>query len=568
MAWWWSVALGLGLAAGQASAGEGLDAAAVAQARAARDVATLLAGPYDAGVLPAVAQALGEARDPAALERLTLLARLDDPSVRAAALTALGRIEGGEIPLREALAQEVDVGVRTAGWRALGAVGDRSDVAGLARALGAAVPEACSAADGLAALAIRGVDVSEGQDALWAALDAAGPLRGPVRGCAAHALYRSGPVPGGPGRADRLDRLRRGSPRDTVRAWLLRVAWNLADDRQRAAWGREVLDHGSRQERALWMQDEAVRAALPSLGRDLAAHADPWVRMLAAPDTAPVQGDLEATARSGASPAERTRAARAWLAGMPDTDGVVAWLGMADPAVRELALDHLAALGAGCGAIGPAAAQEDDVAVLLAWTRLAAQCEDHADATAFLRAVAASGPWGVRRAAFQALPAEEQAQHPFRPVAPAVTPQPEDGPVALEVQTTQGVLRIALDPAGAPIGVAAMRRLATEGALDDRAWHRVVPGFVAQTGDPRGDGLGHAGFLLPDELSDAPFVAGSVGMARAGHDTASSQWFVVLADAPHLRGRYTHLGQVTAGLDVARRLTPSDRVVSVTVVSR
>jgi cyclophilin family peptidyl-prolyl cis-trans isomerase len=70
---------------------------------------------------------------------------------------------------------------------------------------------------------------------------------------------------------------------------------------------------------------------------------------------------------------------------------------------------------------------------------------------------------------------------------------------------------------------------------------------------------------LPDEYSDLPFVAGSVGIATSGPDTAGSQWFVTTTAQPHLAGQYTQLGRVTDGLDLVRRLDDEDRVIHVQI---
>ncbi len=82
----------------------------------------------------------------------------------------------------------------------------------------------------------------------------------------------------------------------------------------------------------------------------------------------------------------------------------------------------------------------------------------------------------------------------------------------------------------------------------------MIPGFIAQGGDPSGSGRGNPGYRIPDELSAVPFEAGVVGMANAGPNSNGSQFFVVLADAPQLNGRYTAFGRVAEGLDVVRAL--------------
>jgi cyclophilin family peptidyl-prolyl cis-trans isomerase len=88
----------------------------------------------------------------------------------------------------------------------------------------------------------------------------------------------------------------------------------------------------------------------------------------------------------------------------------------------------------------------------------------------------------------------------------------------------------------------------------------VEPDFVVQGGDPRGDGWGGPGFAIRDELTLAPYESGAVGMALSGPDTGGSQVFVTLTPRPHLLGRYPHVGTLSAGLEVCRRLRAGDRI--------
>jgi cyclophilin family peptidyl-prolyl cis-trans isomerase len=96
--------------------------------------------------------------------------------------------------------------------------------------------------------------------------------------------------------------------------------------------------------------------------------------------------------------------------------------------------------------------------------------------------------------------------------------------------------------------------------------HRVVPGFVVQAGDPRGDGYGGPGWLVPCEWAPRPFERGSVGIALAGKDTGGSQFFVTLTRQPHLDGRFPLVGHVTSGMEVVDGLLPHDRIESIEVL--
>lgn len=133
------------------------------------------------------------------------------------------------------------------------------------------------------------------------------------------------------------------------------------------------------------------------------------------------------------------------------------------------------------------------------------------------------------------------------------------------VQTSAGSFVIALDPDTAPLAVANFTKLAEAEFFDDLVFHRVVPGFVVQTGCPRGDGWGGPGWTVPDEISAVPFAEGSVGMARSGPDTGGSQWFVTTSPQPHLDGDYTRFGSVVQGMHVVRSLRVGDVVESVVI---
>ena len=111
------------------------------------------------------------------------------------------------------------------------------------------------------------------------------------------------------------------------------------------------------------------------------------------------------------------------------------------------------------------------------------------------------------------------------------------GATGLRFETDAGSFVIDFRGVDAPINQANLVALADKGYFDDLSVHRVVPGFVAQWGDPRGDGYGGPGYLVPCEWSNLRYDRGTVGMALAGKDTGGSQLFVTLGDAPHLDAR-------------------------------
>ncbi len=134
------------------------------------------------------------------------------------------------------------------------------------------------------------------------------------------------------------------------------------------------------------------------------------------------------------------------------------------------------------------------------------------------------------------------------------------------VSTDRGEFRIELFPDEAPTTVWFWAKLARTGFYDGLTFHRAVPDFVVQTGDPRGDGWGGAGTAIPDEPSPLPFAEYTVGMALAEPDSGNGQWFVTLSPQPHLYGQYAIFGRVTHGRDVLVRLRLGDRIRHVRVL--
>lgn len=127
------------------------------------------------------------------------------------------------------------------------------------------------------------------------------------------------------------------------------------------------------------------------------------------------------------------------------------------------------------------------------------------------------------------------------------------------LETEKGDIVIQLFPDKAPLAVNSFVFLAHQGWYDGVTFHRVIPGFVAQAGDPSGTGRGNPGYFFDNEISDLLFTKpGMVGMANSGPDTNGSQFFITYAPATHLNGAYTIFGQVISGLEVAEQLTPRD----------
>jgi len=140
-----------------------------------------------------------------------------------------------------------------------------------------------------------------------------------------------------------------------------------------------------------------------------------------------------------------------------------------------------------------------------------------------------------------------------------------------EIETSKGRVTIDLLEDSAPNTVNSFVFLALHRFFDGLKWHRVVPGFVAQTGDPTGRGSGGPGYRFGLEIDpDLDYdAAGWVGMARTDDpNTNGSQFFITLAPAPHLTGGYTIFGKVTAGQDVVEQLTQQDTIKTVRILRK
>ena len=122
---------------------------------------------------------------------------------------------------------------------------------------------------------------------------------------------------------------------------------------------------------------------------------------------------------------------------------------------------------------------------------------------------------------------------------------------AATLHTNHGPIELELFEGEAPKTVDNFRKLAEDGFYDGVIFHRVIPDFMIQGGDPTGTGTGGPGYTFEDEFNDHPVARGALAMANAGPNTNGSQFFIVTADAcPWLDGKHTVFGQVTNGMDV------------------
>lgn len=129
------------------------------------------------------------------------------------------------------------------------------------------------------------------------------------------------------------------------------------------------------------------------------------------------------------------------------------------------------------------------------------------------------------------------------------------------LKTTKGIIKFKFYPADAPKTVHRMIELINKGFYNGLTFHRVVPGFVIQGGDPMGNGTGGSGQKLEPEFNNRKHVEGTLAMARAADPaSADSQFYIALGTLPHLDHQYTIFGQVVEGLEVTKQITVGDKM--------
>ena len=128
------------------------------------------------------------------------------------------------------------------------------------------------------------------------------------------------------------------------------------------------------------------------------------------------------------------------------------------------------------------------------------------------------------------------------------------------LQTSEGAIGVELFPDDAPKTVENFEKLSREGFYEGVIFHRVIPDFMIQGGDPTGTGMGGPGYEFEDEFNDHRVVRGALAMANAGPNTNGSQFFIVTAEeASWLDGKHTVFGRVTSGMDVVDRISQAER---------
>lgn len=308
---------------------------------------------------------------------------------------------------------------------------------------------------------------------------------------------------------------------------------------------------------AHWSVRASLATTLGELSRERAQA--PLTAMLRDSDQRVIPSVLDALAKVGATnalselttrlavddPVVRAAAARGLAtlkaaAAVPQlAEALKRWQGDGLYVARTAALDALVALDAGAAKAALTAALGDrDWAVRVRAAEHLKRLDANADVSAMRPAPAHTV---AELTAIDAL------------VNPPYSPQ-------AYIDTPKGTVQIELAILDAPRTVANFISLARRNYFRGVQLHRVVPDFVVQDGDPRGDGQGGPGYTIRDEINQRPYLRGTVGMALDWADTGGSQFFITHSPQPHLDGRYTVFGQVVAGMDVVDRLQQWDTI--------
>ena len=473
------------------------------------------AGDDDIHLRRAAAYSLSRSGDESARAAQRRLVTDSEPVIRATALRGFekGTLDEKDLATLQAALDDADWRVRAAACRALAA----QDPAGLSPEAAQKIVAAFSSPH--PHLAVSAISAAASQRRIGTATELLGLVHGDDMWLASEAFVAL-------------------AKRDASTAALVAKTWFESDDlwRRRAA-AQTVIELGAEfEKRAAADPEPSVRLA--------------WLSTL----------DDEAT-----------RERRRILLGLVDND--------ADPAVRANILSLLRSAGVAPGVeklVGFYAAWSRDLMPdaraesLIAAVAATDSTEDRAAIIALGltdsdSAVAAMVINGARSLDLEvALPSREprHASQWYEELAEWVKT-----PRWLDVSTNRGSLRIRLDLDSAPLTSREVSDLATDGFYDGLGFHRVVPNFVVQGGDPRGDGWGGPGFVLPDEPSLNPFDSWRVGVATSGPETGGCQLFFTLLPADHLTGHYSNIGEVVAGREVLTSLRVGDRILSIKPLS-
>ena len=493
----------------------------------------------DGGVVAYAAFGLGLAHDTASAARLATIVRAArDTSVSRAAAWSLGEI----------------------GPRAAGAIDSLLDDSSLhpasARYVLLAASRIRAIPVGRIAPFLAARDVSE----RWAAAYA---IARPHRADGARALLALGAVPA-PVRAEIARGLTRSAVGDSLRAPALTRLTTLVRDPDPTVRIMAV--------RALGTFSADARAAVVPALRD---H-DPQVRVAAAQSVGHVLPD-DSLSWSGAWRADtsyryrRSLIESATASNAPLVESTL-WLHARDSRLRAAAVSALATARDTSGALGSALSAVHDAdprvrgAAYGALAALDSSAHDPRVRSAFVAGrtdvdtIARNAIPGVRDTSPPRLPPVQPLAWYERVVRAVVVPALARRGARAVIQTERGPITVALYGGDTPLTVWNFATLAQRGFYDGLRFHRVVPAFVAQDGDPRGDGEGGPAYTIRDELTPFPYARGAVGMALSGPDTGGSQYFLTLTPQPHLDGHYTVFGMVTSGAHAMDSLREGDLI--------
>lgn len=328
------------------------------------------------------------------------------------------------------------------------------------------------------------------------------------------------------------------------------ASWITSEDWRRRAVGAQALQHIGGDTALSWLEqlvfDQDGRVAATAFGA-LARSDSGWARELA-------PGLL-----THPDPVVRTLAARhiEYRPRVAALEPLVAGYGLAEEdAIPDARIAIVEALGA-ISALG----YREQMAVQSQFLARYPTCDDYLVRRAASESLPpAATQWGPPQPVETGRDTEDYRDIARRLVLPA---ERGEGAPELYIETDRGTITVQLFAADAPITVNALLQLADRHYFDGGAWHRVVPNFVIQDGDPRGDGWGGPGFALRDEINRKRYGRGTVGMALSGPDSGGSQFFITHAPQPHLDGTYTVIGRVRGGLTIVDRIVPGDRIRSV-----
>ena len=136
------------------------------------------------------------------------------------------------------------------------------------------------------------------------------------------------------------------------------------------------------------------------------------------------------------------------------------------------------------------------------------------------------------------------------------------------IKTDKGDIVLELYAQDAPVTVNNFVSLSKKGFYNGLTFHRIIPGFMAQGGDPSGNGTGGPGYKFQDEFSKRTHVTGALSMANSGANTNGSQFFICYAPQPHLNGKHTVFGQCTSGMDVLTKLVNGDKMNEIVITEK